>query len=86
VHRATDTLLQSGRNTAENELREVFRDLARRRTPDLTGAVQHAGAALECVARDVTGDPKAGSGLKDAEQRSTVAIIGRRIPRMIYSI
>jgi hypothetical protein len=58
VHRAADTLQQSGRNTAENELREALRDMSRRPTPDLTGAVQHAGAALECVARDVTGDPK----------------------------
>jgi len=58
VHGAADTLLQSGRNTAANELRETLRDLSRRPTPDLTGAVQHAGAALECVARDVTGDPK----------------------------
>ena len=31
--------------------------------PDLTGAIQHALAALECVAREVTGDPKATLGV-----------------------
>ncbi len=33
------------------------RDLSRRPQPDTTGAVQHAGAALECAARDVTNNP-----------------------------
>jgi AbiJ N-terminal domain 4 len=58
VHHAADALKASGRLTSESELREASRDLSRRPNPDITGAVQHAGAALECVARDVTGDPK----------------------------
>jgi hypothetical protein len=33
-------------------------DLSRRPEPDITGAIQHAMAALECVARDVSGEPK----------------------------
>jgi hypothetical protein len=57
IHAAADAMRDSGRLTAEGELREAMRDLSRRPRPDLTGAVQHAGAALECVARDVTGSP-----------------------------
>jgi hypothetical protein len=42
----------SGRPTAANELHEATRDLGRRPSPEITGAIQHAMAALECVARD----------------------------------
>ena len=31
-------------------------DLSRRPNPDITGAIQHAMAALECIARTVCGD------------------------------
>lgn len=41
-----------GRPTAANELHEATRDLGRRPAPEITGAIQHAMAALECVARD----------------------------------
>jgi AbiJ N-terminal domain 4 len=54
--RAVDVLHSSGRITAHNELDEAIQDLSRRPHPDLTGAVQHAIAALECVAADVCGD------------------------------
>jgi hypothetical protein len=56
--RATDT----GRTTAAGEISEALADLSRRPEPDLTGAMQHGMAALECLARDVTGDPKATLG------------------------
>ncbi len=46
----------SRRPVARHELDEARRDLSRMPTPELTGAVQHAMAALECVARDVTGE------------------------------
>lgn len=52
----------SGRTAAANEIHEAISDLSRRPQPDITGAIQHALAALECVARDVTGDPKATLG------------------------
>lgn len=55
-------LATTGRHTASNEIHEALRDLSRRPTPDVTGAIQHALAALECVARDVTGNPKATLG------------------------
>jgi len=44
-----------GHNTAANELHEALRDMSRRPNPDVTGAIQHAIASLECVAREVSG-------------------------------
>lgn len=53
---AAKVLHESGRNVASNEIHEALKDISRRPVPDRTGAIQHAIAALECVARDVTGD------------------------------
>jgi hypothetical protein len=52
----------AGRATAQDEIVEALMDLSRRPEADLTGAVQHAMAALECVARDVCGDERATLG------------------------
>jgi hypothetical protein len=52
---AAKEIQQSGRPTAAAELHEAFQDLSRRPHADITGAIQHSMAALECVARDVTG-------------------------------
>lgn len=49
---APRVLAETGRQTAATELHEALRDLARRPSAEVTGAVQHAMAALECVARD----------------------------------
>lgn len=51
-------LEESNRATAANEIHEALRDLSRRPSPDITGAIQHALAAVECVMRDVFSDPK----------------------------
>ncbi len=57
--KTAETLLEeSGRKTALTELKESIRDVSRRPVPDTSGAIQHAMAALECVVRDVTSDPK----------------------------
>ena len=56
VRGAISSLETSGRPTSSNELHEALRDLSRRPAPDVTGAVQHSMAALECVARDISGD------------------------------
>lgn len=48
--------------TAKTEIREALNDLSRRPTPDITGAIQHSLACLECVAREITGDKKATLG------------------------
>jgi len=48
--------------TAKTEIREAINDLSRRPTPDITGAIQHSLACLECVTREVTGDTKSTLG------------------------
>jgi hypothetical protein len=55
---ASNVLRETGRNNAANEIHEALRDISRRPNPDVTGAIQHAIAALESTARDVTGLPK----------------------------
>ena len=55
---AREALQGSALSTAAGELSEAIQDLSRRPDPDLSGAVHHAMAVLECVARDVTDDPK----------------------------
>ena len=46
-------LADAGLATASNEIHQAIRDLSGRPAPDITGAIQHAAAALECVARQV---------------------------------
>lgn len=52
---AVATMQQAGKLTAANEIHEALKDISRRPSADVTGAVQHAMAALECVAREVDG-------------------------------
>lgn len=52
---SVSTLNQQSHKTASNELHEAIKDMSRRPTADPTGAVQHAIASLECVAREVSG-------------------------------
>jgi|SRR5215831_4938549 len=59
---AAAILHNSGRSVAANEIHEALKDISRRPVPDLTGAIQHSIAALECAARDVTGEPNATLG------------------------
>lgn len=62
VHAAFSVVAQSGLQTASNQIHEAISDLSRRPNPDITGAIQHSMAALECVAREVCGDKKATLG------------------------
>ena len=62
VRGAATVLMETERETAGSELREAMLDMSRRPKADVTGAVQHSIAALECVARDITGDTKASLG------------------------
>jgi AbiJ N-terminal domain 4 len=62
VTQANETLIAQGKATAHNELQEALKDISRRPKPDATGAIQHCMAALECVAKDVTGEAKATLG------------------------
>ena len=62
VDAARYALGSAGLRTAQQEIHEALRDLSRRPDPDLTGAVHHAMAALECTAREVTDDVRATLG------------------------
>jgi AbiJ N-terminal domain 4 len=59
---ARRTLEQSGLQTASKEIHEAILDLSRRPNTDITGAIQHSMAALECVAREVSRDQRATLG------------------------
>jgi len=52
---AKSVLAARGRKTAKDEIHKSLEDLSRH-PPDLTGAVHHAMAALECVAKEVCGE------------------------------
>jgi hypothetical protein len=58
LHQARGALELSGRETAHEEIHQALLDLSRLPEADITGAIQHAMAALECVARDVSGDSR----------------------------
>ena len=62
VTEAKAALETSERPTAAGHLHDALQGLSRRPKPDLSGAAYHAMGALECVARDLTGDPKATLG------------------------
>ncbi len=55
VSTAKSVLAARGRKTAKDEIHKALEDLSRH-PPDLTGAVHHAMAALECVAKAVCGE------------------------------
>lgn len=52
---AVSVMVSSGSPTAANEIHEALKDISRRPAADVTGAIQHAMAALECVAREIDG-------------------------------
>jgi hypothetical protein len=62
IDAARNALNEARLLTARQEIHEALRDLSRRPEPDLTGAIQHAMAALECTAREATGDVRATLG------------------------
>lgn len=53
---AVEILERTGRSAAAREIHEALRDISRRPEPDVTGAIQHACAAMEATARDVMAD------------------------------
>ncbi len=52
-----ETLRDKGLDTSRTEFREAIRSLSLRPKEDVTGAIQHAMAGLECLAREVAGNP-----------------------------
>lgn len=67
-----ELLQQSGRSTANNELNEAIKDLSKRPSADITGSIQHCLAALECLARDITGN-----------KNSTLGEILKKCPNLV---
>lgn len=62
VKTVVSVLEEAKLETAKTEIREALNDLSRRPIPDITGAIQHSLACLECVAREATGDSKSTLG------------------------
>ncbi len=58
VARAQAALEKSSFVTASREIHEALRALSRRSEPDITGAIQHALAAVECAMREIYEDPQ----------------------------
>ena len=77
VRDAGEALKTAGRTVAATQLREAMAALSRRPEPNLSGAVFHAMAAFEALARDVTNMPDARmaissrSGPTSSQTRST---------------
>ncbi len=55
THEVPQLLEKTSLQRAANEMREALGDISRRPVPDITGAIQHAMAALEATAREATG-------------------------------
>ncbi len=62
VKTVVSVLEKANLQTAKTEIKEALIDLSRRPTPDITGAIQHSLACLECVTREITGDKKSTLG------------------------
>ena len=62
IRSAGNQLKLNGYKTSRNELNEALQDLSRRPKPDITGAIHHAIAALECLAREACGNQNATLG------------------------
>lgn len=71
VSNALIALKEIGSDTGRAEIHKALEDLARRPEPDLSGAVQHAMAGLECVANQVCGTSalELGKVIKKAPQK-----------------
>lgn len=54
---AVMNLENAAKITAKSELHKAYECLSKRPHPDVTGAIQHAVASLECVAREVCNEP-----------------------------
>jgi hypothetical protein len=72
IHNSAVVMAESNLQTARNEISESIKDLSRKPKPDLTGAIQHGLASLECVAREVTGNKTATLGAVISKNREIV--------------
>jgi hypothetical protein len=58
LRQAEHVLASTGLPTANTEMHQAINDLSRRPHADITGAIQHSLACLECVAREAAGGSK----------------------------
>ena len=72
VRQANAALADSGRTTSAREIHQALADLSRRPEPDITGALHHGLASLECLMRDVCGDPRATLGSLLSRNRGVI--------------
>ncbi len=56
------TLTKTNLKVVNREIQEALHDLNRKPKPDITGSMQHATAAVECVLRNITGEHNATLG------------------------
>lgn len=68
---ALQKLSLSGMPSSLKEIKEAIQDLSKRTEPDITGAVQHSMAALECVLREITGEKKTTLGALISKYKNT---------------
>ncbi|MBK82120.1 MAG: hypothetical protein CMQ43_14520 [Gammaproteobacteria bacterium] len=59
---AIEALTTGGQTAASEQIHEALQAISRRPEPNVTGAIYHAMAALECTARSLTGDLNATLG------------------------
>lgn len=57
ITEAVDVLGEAKYKTSHNEICEALKDMSKKPKPDITGAVQHSVAALECLCREICKDP-----------------------------
>lgn len=80
---ATSSILEdAGLSTSAGEIKQAILDLSRIPEPDITGAIQHSGAALECVARKVTGSKDTLGALIKAHPKIVPAPIDEVISKL----
>jgi len=72
IQNAVKVMALSNLQTARNEISESIKDLSRKPNPDITGAIQHGLASLECVAREVTGNKTQTLGAIVSKDRNIV--------------
>jgi hypothetical protein len=72
--KAEDILKEAGKKTAANEISEAFIDLSRRPHPDLSGSIQHAMAAVECLLREFSpnGNATLGTLISDLKDKDII--------------
>lgn len=84
VIEAVSALGDRAKDTSKTEIKEAILDLSRKPDADVTGAVQHSLAALECVVREITGNKNATLGKLINDNREIVPAPMDRVIAQMY--